>query len=69
MENRNVSIKSKIIVLKTLAIFKLDYLALFTVISNHIIDQAPRIQKSFIWDDSSSKVKQEILRMNFKEGA
>ena len=65
----NVSIKSKIIVFKTLAISKLDYLALFTAISNHIINEVPKIQKSFIWDDSFTKVKQEILGMNFKAGA
>ena len=45
---RNLSIESKIVVFKTLAISKLVYLALLTVIPNHITDEVVKIQKSFI---------------------
>ena len=66
---RNLSIEGKIVVFKTLAISKLVYLALLTVIPNHIIDKVAQIQKSFIWHDSSPKIKHETLRMEFKAGA
>ena len=45
---RNLSIEGKFVVFKTLAISKLVYLALLTVISNHIADEVAKIQKSFI---------------------
>ena len=61
-------LKKKIIIFKTIAISKLVYLAFFTVIPNHITKKMAKIQKSFIWDDSSSKIKHETLRMEFKAG-
>ena len=63
---RNLSVECKIMVFKTLAISKLVYLALLTVILNHITDEVAKIQKSFIWHDSSPKIKHETLRMEFK---
>ena len=65
---RSLSIESKIVVFKTLAISKLVYLALLTVIPDHITDDITKIQKSFIWHDSSPKIKHETLRMEFKAG-
>ena len=44
----NLSTEGKVVVFKTLAIFKLVYLALLTVIPDHITDDVTRIQKSFI---------------------
>ena len=63
---RNLSIEGKIVVFKTLAITKLIYLALLTVIPNHITEEVVKIQKSFIWHDSSPKIKHETLRTEFK---
>ena len=65
---KNLSIEDKILVFNTLAISKLVYLALLTVIPNHITDEVAKIQKSFIWHDSSPKIKHETLRMEFKAG-
>ena len=67
---RNLSIEGKIVlfIFMTLAIFKLVYLALLTVIPDHITDEVTKIQKSFIWHDSSPKIKHETLRMEFKAG-
>ena len=63
---RSLSIEDKIVVFKTLAISKLVYLTLLIVILNHITDEVAKIQKSFIWHDSSPKIKHELLRMQFK---
>ena len=49
---RNLSIEGKIVAFKMLAIYKLIYVALLTVIPNHIIDKVAKSQKSFIWQDS-----------------
>ena len=49
---RNLSIEGKIVAFKMLAIYKLIYVALLTVIPNHIIDKVAKSQKSFIWHDS-----------------
>ena len=65
---RNLSIEGKIVVVKTLAISKLVYLALLTVIPDHITDEIIKIQKSFIRHDSSPKIKHETLRIEFKAG-
>ena len=59
----DLSIEGKIVVFKTLAISKLVYLALLTVIPNHITDEVTKIQKSCIWHDLSPKIKHETLRM------
>ena len=45
---RNVSIENKIVVFKTLSIYKLAYLALLTVIPNHITNEVAKIQTSFM---------------------
>ena len=65
---RNLSIEGNIVVFKTLAISKLVSLAPVIVIPNHITDEVAKIQKSFIWHDSSPKIKHETLRMEFKAG-
>ena len=65
---RNLSIEGKIVVFKTLAISKQVYLVLLTVIPNHITDEVAKIQKSFIWHDSSPKIKHETLKREFKAG-
>ena len=65
---RNLSVEGKIVVFKTLVISKLVYLALLTVIPDHITNEVTKIQKSFIWHHSSPKIKHETLRMEFKAG-
>ena len=41
-------------------------MALPTAIPNHIIDKVAKIQKHFILNGSSPKIKHETLRMEFK---
>ena len=64
----SLSIKGKTLVFKTVAISKLVYIAVPTVIPNHIANQVAKIQKCFILNDSSPKIKHETLRMEFKAG-
>ena len=44
---RNLSIGVEIVAFKTLAIFKLVYIAIFTVISNHFYNEIAKIQQTF----------------------
>ena len=53
---RNIYIEDKIVVFKTLAISKLVYLTHLTVIPNHFSEEVAKIQKSFLWNDSSPKL-------------
>ena len=64
----SLSIKGKTLVFKTVAISKLVYIAVPTVIPNHIADQVAKMQKCFILNDSSPKIKHETLRRKFKVG-
>ena len=64
----SLSIKGKTVVFKILAISKLVYMAVPTVTPNRIIDEVAKIQKCFILNDSSPKIKHETLRMEFKAG-
>ena len=47
----SLSIQGKTVVFKTLAISKLVYMAVSTVIPNHIIEEVAKIQKCFILND------------------
>ena len=64
----SLSIKGKTVVFKILAIPKLVYMALLTVIASHIIDEVAKIQEFFILNELSAKIKHETLRMEFKAG-
>ena len=64
----SLSIKGKTLVFKTVAISKLVYIAVPTVIPNHIANQVAKIQKCFILNDSSPKIRHETLRREFKVG-
>ena len=61
----NIPIEDKIVVFETRHISKLVYLALLTVIPNHIIDEVAKIQKSYIWDNSSPKIKNNDVSFNY----
>lgn len=64
----NLSVEGKIVIFKVLAISKLIYLALPTLISNNFIDEIARIKRVFTWDDPTFKIKHETLRIDFKTG-
>ena len=65
---RQLTIEGRIVIFKTLAISKIVYLALLTNTTNIIIDELEKIQKKFIWNNSTPKIKQETLRMDYKNG-
>ena len=64
---RNLTLKGKIIIFKTLALSKIALLAQVLVIPNQIIDGLQQIQKDFLWK-SSPKVKYETICKDFQYG-
>ena len=64
---RQLAIEDRIVIFKTLAISKIVYLPLLTNTTN-IIDELEKVQKKFIWNNSTAKIKQETLRMDYKNG-
>ena len=65
---RQLTVEGRIVIFKTLAISKIVYLALLTNTPNIIIDELKKIEKKFIWNYSTLKIKQETLRMAYKNG-
>ena len=63
---RQLTVEGRIVIFKTLAISKIVYLALLTNTPNIIIDELKKIEKKFIWNNSTLKIKQETLRMVYK---
>ena len=57
-------------IFKTLALTlsKIVYLTLINSFSKQLIEEIQRIQKAFIWNNLTSKVKHETLCNSFEEG-
>ena len=65
---RQLTVEGRIVIFKTLAISKIVYLALLTNTPIIIIDELKKTEKKFIWNNSTLKIKQETLRMAYKNG-
>ena len=65
---RNITLERKIIIFKTLALSKIVYLTLITSFSKQLIEEIQRIQKAFIWNNLTPKIKHETLCNSFEEG-
>ena len=65
---RNLTLEGKITIFKSLALSKIVYTALVIPVSLQIINEITRIQKTFIWNNSTPKIKNKTLRMDFSTG-
>ena len=65
---RNLTLEGRIVVLKTLAILKITFLALLTKISYQVVKELEKIQKSFLWENSAPKMKHETTCKDYKDG-
>ena len=63
---RDLSIVGKITVFKTLAISKIEHLALVKTIPNLIIQKVNKIQKESIWKTCNPKIKHDTLCRNYE---
>ena len=64
---RNLSLEGRIVIFKSLAISKIVYLSTISRITNDIIQELKKIQKSFLWN-SNPKIKYNTLCSDFKNG-
>ena len=65
---RNITLEGKIVMVKTLAVSKIIYLTLITSFSKQLIEEIRIIQKDFIWNNLTPKIKHETLCNTFEEG-
>ena len=56
------------VIFKTLAISKTVFQSLITSVPRHIVNELEKIQKSFLWKNSSPKIKHETLCNDNKGG-
>ena len=64
----NLTLEGRIVVFKTLAIAKIVFLALLTKIPNQVVRELEKIQKSFLWKDSTPKIRHETTCNDYKDG-
>ena len=64
----NLTLENKIIVFKTLALFKVVHLCLTWVVPRQIIEEIENIQKKFFWSRSTLKIKHSTLCNSFATG-
>ena len=67
-KSRGLTLVGKILIFKTMALFKIFYIATVTVPSKRILDELDVIQKEFIWDSRRPKIKLAILIADYSEG-
>ena len=63
---RNLSIEGKMGIFKSLAISKINFLALMSVIPKSIIDSIITLQKSFIWVVTALRLRTKHYAMILK---
>ena len=58
---RHLPLQGKIIIFKSLYLFKIAYLALLTISPKNIMDELNKIQKNFLWSNKKGKKKHGTL--------
>ena len=61
---RHLSLEGKITIFKSLAISKIVYLALLTIIPKNVTFELKEIQNKFLWSNKKSKIKHSTLCKN-----
>ena len=65
---RNLTLEGKIVIFKTLAVSKIIFQAFITPIPMYVVTELEKIQKSFLWENSTSKIKHDTLCNDYKHG-
>ena len=66
---RNLTLEGRMVVFKTLAISKIVFLALLNRIPHQVVKELEKIQKSFLWKDSTLKIRHETTCKGCKGGS
>ena len=65
---RNLTIEAKIVIFKTIAISKIVFQSFITTVSEYVVNELEKIQKAFLRNSSTPKIKHEALRNDYKAG-
>ena len=65
---RKLTLEGNILILKTLVLSKIVFQAFVTPIPNYVVIELEKIQKSFLWANSVSKIKHDTLCNDYKDG-
>ena len=65
---RHLPLEGKTTIFKSLALSKIVYLALLTIVPKSIIEELNEIQKKFLWPNKKCKVKHGTLCNDYKNG-
>ena len=65
---RNLTPEGKIVIFKTIAISKIVFQSFIITVPKRIINELEKIQKAFLWKNSTSKKKHETLCHDYKAG-
>ena len=65
---RKLFLEGEITMFKSLAISKIDQLAIITKIPNIVIEELKQIQKNFLWNNKKAKITQNTIRNDYKDG-
>ena len=65
---KHLSLEGKITIFKSLAISKIVYLALLTIVPKNVIFELKEIQNKLFWSNKKSKIKHSTLCNDYKKG-
>ena len=65
---RHLSLESKIGSFKSLALSKIVYLVLLTIVPKRIVEELNEMQKKFLWSNKKCEIKHGILCNDYKKG-
>ena len=63
-----ITLEGKVIIFETLALSNIVYLTLIISFSRQLIEEIQKIQKAFIWNNLTPKIKHETLCNSLEEG-
>ena len=63
-----LTLEGKILIFKTLALSKIIFQAFVTSIPIYIVTELEKIQESFLWKNSTSKIRHDTLCNDYKDG-
>ena len=58
---QNLTLEGKILIFKILALSKIIFQVLVTLMTNYVVTELEKIQKSYLWANSTSKIKHKRL--------
>ena len=65
---RNLTLDGKILIFKTLALSKIIFQAFVTPVPIYVVTELVKIQKSFLWENGTSKIKHDTPCNDCKDG-